>query len=316
MKRGIFAVAIACLLLQVGSAAATDEELHAKVEGGFVRITAGERPVLVYRYEGASRPYVKELYTPGGVQVLLDSPPDHVHHHGLMFALGVNDVNFWEESDKSGQEVSRSIKTFAERPDEKEDIYRTAIISQEVEWRSGGSRPLLQESRRIVVYGGQQVAEAGATLLTWQTVLELPTGVTEAALTGSHYFGLGLRFVRSMDKHGTFITPEKVDGEVVRGDERLFPGRWCAYTGSVDGQPVTVAMFDWPHAHPPVTWFTMKDPFAYLSATLKLHAKPITLEEGHPLELLYGVAAWDHQAEPAEIDKVYHLWLKRQTGRR
>ena len=43
------------------------------------------------------KPYADQLFSPAGVQVLRDSPLDHKHHHGLMYALAVDGVNFWEE---------------------------------------------------------------------------------------------------------------------------------------------------------------------------------------------------------------------------
>jgi hypothetical protein len=143
----------------------------------------------------------------------------------------------------------------------------------------------------------------------WQSRLLVPNNIAQVQLTGSHYFGLGMRFVRSMDKDGTFLISDKAEGETVRGDEKLYPGRWCAYTAGVDGKPVTVAMFSPPNNPRPTTWFTMKDPFAYLSATLKLHQEPMTLHGGEQLRLDYAIVAWDGKIERAQIEKVYQLWL-------
>ena len=38
-------------------------------------------------------------------------------------------------------------------------------------------------------------------------------------------------------------------------------------------------MFDGPDNARPVRWFTMNNPFAYMSATLNLYKEPMTLEE-------------------------------------
>ena len=55
--------------------------------------------MLQYRYGDVPfKPYVKELFTSSGINVLLDAPPDHLHHHGLMFACAVNNVDFWGEA--------------------------------------------------------------------------------------------------------------------------------------------------------------------------------------------------------------------------
>ena len=84
-------------------------------------------------------------------------------------------------------------------------------------------------------------------------------------LSGSHYFGLGMRFVRSMDG-GEFFNADGKEGTIFRGEERLVRSNWCAYTAAIDGKPVTVAMLGHPdNPRHPTTWFTMAKPFAYLS---------------------------------------------------
>ena len=70
------------------------------------------RCALLYVYGGVPfKPYVKELYTPGGVNILRDSPTDHKHHHGLMFAVAADGVNFWEEQTAPGTQKHVSIKS-------------------------------------------------------------------------------------------------------------------------------------------------------------------------------------------------------------
>ena len=73
-------------------------DLRVKQESSTVSVSGGDRPVLRYRYDRVPmKPYVDQLFTPGGVQVLRDSPHDHKHHHGLMFAVAVDGVDFWAE---------------------------------------------------------------------------------------------------------------------------------------------------------------------------------------------------------------------------
>src|SRR5215469_14141282 len=54
--------------------------------------------ILVYSFaQEKFKPYVKELCTFSGHNILRDSPQDHLHHHGLMYGIVVNGLNFWEE---------------------------------------------------------------------------------------------------------------------------------------------------------------------------------------------------------------------------
>ena len=260
-----------------------------------ITISATGKPVLVYRHAGYPfKPYAAQLYSPAGVAVLRDSPADHKHHHGLMFALEVNGVNFWEEIPQSGHQIQRTL-----------DV-SDGVITQQLDWQTAAGKSVLRETRIL-----QPHTDSNATLLTWQNRLETPADTEAVTLTGHHYFGLGMRFITSMDKVGTFLNASGRPGEVVRGTERLVPATWCAYTAPAGGKPVTVALFDHPdNLRYPARMFTMSQPFAYLSATLNLWKEPFVLKTGQPLELRYGIAVWDGQADVQQIEQTYHHWLK------
>ena len=166
----------------------------------------------------------------------------------------------------------------------------------------------MEENRTISVPEGDV---AGATLLTWDSQFRPSDGKPSAQLWGRHYFGLGMRFVTSMDNVGSFINAAGKQGESVRGTEQLVHADWCAYTAPVGGKPVTVAMFDHPeNARHPATWFTMTKSFAYMSATLNLKKEPLTIVADHPLHLRYGVAVWDGAVGREVIQRVYEQWVK------
>ena len=80
----------------------------AEVRPGVI-IQAGGKTLLEYCPTAAPmKPYVRQLFSPSGVQVLRDAVPDHKHHHGLMFAISANGVNFWEETAGAGSEKPRN----------------------------------------------------------------------------------------------------------------------------------------------------------------------------------------------------------------
>jgi hypothetical protein len=119
-----------------------------------------------------------------------------------------------------------------------------------------------------------------------------------------------MRFLKSMDTGGTLFNAEGKAGEVVRGSEKLVRANWCAYTAKANGKVVTVAMFGHPdNLRHPTQWFTMTKPFAYLSATLNLHRKPLKILSGKPLELHYAVVVWDNRVEKQQVQKVYDWWI-------
>ena len=132
-------------------------------------------------------------------------------------------------------------------------------------------------------------------------------------LTGSHYFGLGMRFLESLDTGGQFLNAAGQTGDTVRGSEQLVRADWCAYTAEADGKPVTIAMFGHPeNLRHPTHWFTMTTPFAYLAATLNLHKEPLEVASDKPLVLHYAVAVWDGRIDKSKIDQVYRRWVDGQ----
>lgn len=291
-------VSIGMLAVLWAALAAAEAEVNVKNDDTHVTIASGDRELIRYKFAGVPfKPYVQELRTPGGINVLLDAPHDHLHHHGLMFALAVDGVDFWSELDACGRQIHRAFEAGA-----------AGGLVENLDWVTPEGKELLHEQRQVTA--GID-SDTGATMLTWRARLDVPPDKGQVALSGDHYFGLGLRFVEAMNGNGKFLTSTGEAGEVVRGEERNVPADWCAYASAIDGKDVTVAMFS-ARANPrhPAVWFTMPVPFAYLSATLNLHKEPMTLEAGAPLEVCYGVALWDGRQNQEAIQGAYGRWLE------
>lgn len=295
----------AAILVSSPSADADEDSLRFKTTATNLILSDGTRTVLDYRYSDVPfKPYAMQLTTPGGVQILRDSPLDHKHHHGLMFALAVDGVNFWEETPAPGQQVHRE---FNKIDVSSRDGMSVASFGEQLDWIAPQRGVLLHESRRLKLYRSPGL---GATLLTWSTRLETAADRGEVKLSGSNYFGLGMRFLESMDKVGQTFWADAKDSEVLPGGMRLTHSAWCAYTAPADGKPVTVAVFDHSsNPRHPATMFSMVTPFAYLSATLNLSKEAMTVTKDRPLVVRYGVALWDGKAEPAQVEALYRKWL-------
>jgi hypothetical protein len=269
---------------------------------------AGRRPVFLYRFNDVKyKPYVSRLYTPSGINILRDSPHDHVHHHALMLALNVDDAEFWAEDphlqNRPGSQVTRSIAPVA-------DKRAGTGIRSKLDWITYENELALTEERTII----SRTVDQEVTLLWWRTQLTPGPDKEAIQLTGRHYSGLGMRFVPSMDHNGRFFSSTGQMGGIVRGDERNTQCKWCAYTATVDGKPVTVALLDHPENERPMVAFTMGDGgahFAYLAATLNLWKEPKEMKAGQPLSLIWGVALWDEEADADLVESVYRLWVKK-----
>lgn len=308
-----FRKAVACIALLVAMRTVCAQQIVVDVNSLAVR--EDSRVLLRSRHTDVPfKPYVKELFTPSGINVLLDAPPDHLHHHALMFACAVNNVDFW------GEAVGPAEGHFERLPGKQQHWWfddfavigtaghRWSRYGENLRWVSQpNNEPLLVEHRTITA---GRVGSPAATFLTWESRVSVPQGKEAVTLSGSHYHGLGLRFIRSMDATGEFRNPDNAPGVIFRGEERLTRSRWCAYTARADGKTVTVAMFDHPeNPRHPATWFTMAKPFAYMSATWRLHEEPLKLLRDCPMEFYYGVFLWDGRPEIEQIENLYVQWV-------
>jgi hypothetical protein len=259
-----------------------------------------------YNYDNVPfKPYVKELFSPGGINILRDAPADHLHHHALMYAIAVDGVNFWEEQQAPGRQLHKSLGKI--KIGKQNDVPIAGFMEQ-LDWLNPRSQELMLKEQRIITIC--QPDEFKATLLSWQSRFTVPSGKKSVTLSGSHYFGLGMRFLKSMDTDGRHFNSEGKDGEVVRGSEKLVRTNWCAYTAKANGKVVTVAMLGHQdNFRHPTYWFTMTNPFAYLSATLNLHRESVKVLSGKPLELRYAVVVWDNRVDSEKIEKVYDWWI-------
>jgi len=263
------------------------------------------KPVLRYKFaEVPFKPYVQELYSPGGVNILRDAPADHLHHHALMYAMSVNGIDFWAETPNAGTQVHQAFAATWT------DGGTRARFWETLAWIDPAAKKrVLDEARTIAVV---KPAALDAVILSWVSEFSVPEGLAEATLSGSHYHGLGLRFPVSMDAGGEFRNSAGIKGEVFRGEERLVPADWCAYTAKAEGKEVTVAMFGLPaNVRAPTLWFAMSGPFAYLSATIGLYKEPLKIQRGKPLVLAYGVAVWDGRPDDATIAMTCARWVAR-----
>jgi hypothetical protein len=250
-----------------------------------------------YKYKNVpAKPYISVLKTPSGENVLRDSPHDHKHHHALMFALAVNGVNFWgEDHPKRGRQMTTTLTS---------NVYG---VSSELNWIDSENKILLKESRAIHVTAQQNV-----TLLDWQSTLNALDKPVEFDKSAHHYYGLGLRFDESMDHIGRFFNSSGQQGEIVRGDERLTPCHWMAYTSKLHGKPVTVAVLGDPKNPVPTLAFTMGEAgkvFAYMGISLNFHREPRTLKANESLTFRFRVAVWDGEVSPKTVENAYQDYV-------
>jgi len=356
--------AVACPVFMAGFLCGQD------VPPGILRTYDG-RNFYHHRFRDVGqKPYIDFLGTPGGMNILRDAPPDHYHHHGLMFAIRVNGVNFWEEHPDvyPGKEQivpERFVRTGIECGQDGTFVDE----SLDLNWVSPRGTLLLEERRFI---RAQMKSESEPTLLTWVSVFTRPKDREQAGILpnvtipphsaeleeriffhGSSYNGLGLRFDESMDFGGRFFYSDgseelPIDGYELHKNVRC---RWAAYTAKLHEKPVTVALYDLESIvtskdvlekiqvsgnqatdilmHPfaflpgdasmieikklPMVVYALNDPTerrtnAYLSATANIFREQLELAEDQAVIFRYGIAVWEGERTPNEVDEVFQAW--------
>lgn len=260
----------------------------------------GPRKIADYRYnEVPFKPYVKQFFTPSGLQVLEDAPHDHLHHHGLMFAIAVNDTNYWEEVEKSGHQIHQ---LFSDISISKDVPFPMGSFSEKLLWKSPAEdKPQLIETRKISCGYWEQ---KNANVILWETQLENPSDTNPAQLTGHHYFGLGIRLITTPLDHVQIFTPVEENVENVRGDEYLRNSPWCGTIVKNDMGTFTILLIDFPESvRFPARWFSMRTPFVYLSATRNLWKEPLEIPPQNKAVFKHVLILWDGEKTKEELGK-------------
>jgi len=270
------------------------------------------KPVLSYSFDASfPKPWVDPLMTPAGHNTVLTSPPDHVHHRGLMFAWGNIGIEgepadyhliFWgEEGDP--HTLGRIVPDAAREPEVTVTDDAVRIVTCNLWLRNSDDLLVLRERRELCIH---KPTTGRAYLLTWRTEQTPEMNITIGPTPGLDvsYYGLGYRSSPDMD-HGLFVNSNgrrEVAG--CYGDR----ADWLAYQGLAE--PVRgVAMFDHPdNPRYPTGWFLMND-FGYITASLPAF-EPYPLPKGRTLTLTYGVLVFDGAIDEKFVDGQYDEWLQ------
>lgn len=96
----------------------------------------------------ALRSYVFPLYTPGGVLVLQEAPPDHPHHQGVHIGLSIDGYDLWNagsgDRERHAQRISIPLREIQPQIDAE-----GVRLAHSVQWTTVDGQLLLHEDRQI-----------------------------------------------------------------------------------------------------------------------------------------------------------------------
>lgn len=249
----------------------------------------GQQKLAVYAL-GKFKPYVKELAAPGGRNIFRDAPYDHLHHHSLMYAIRANGVNFWEETAGCGFQKPVETATWVEGKDT--EGLPQYVLRQRLHWLAPADASLpdttaaaiLIERRTLTVTVNEARRE---TALHWKSEFEVGLKTNQVTLAGANFYGLGMRFLQELDplaRHLNAGGPPDLSGS--KQDVSQHP--WGGVSFAHPERPATLVLFGHPSNPRGNSWyFTMRAPFAYLSATQNLDKEPLVYRQGERFQLDY-----------------------------
>lgn len=266
----------------------------------------GRQTVLVYAFDPRqAKPYVREFAPLGGPNLLRDAPFDHLHHHGLMYAIKVNGLNFWEEV--AGNGVERVVATQTANAGD------AAVLHQTIHWLApqdafvADTAPLalLVEHRTLTLRADAANKELA---LEWKAEFEIGGKTNEIQLGGNSYHGLGMRFAKGLDalaKHSYAGRPPDLSAN----RQEVSPTPWAAVSFASPGAPATIALVPHPaNEHGDGKMFAMLTPFAYLSATQGLDKTPLLHRSGGRFTVRYLVLLYPEIKSTAALEARTHPW--------
>jgi hypothetical protein len=178
--------------------------------------------------------YLHPVWTPGGKTITNDSPPNHLHHHGIWSAWTSSEFegrksNFWESKEKQGRVECVAIEKTCSGP-----VYGGFKARHRFMNLNGpdGPKDALDEFWEVRLY-----ALAGRSVFD---LVSTQTTATEKPLVIKEYRYGGIGFRGSADWEGKsgveFLTSEgkgRVDGHATKA-------KWVLASGKIDGALVSI----------------------------------------------------------------------------
>jgi hypothetical protein len=222
-------------------------DVVAEKKDGVITVRAGERVVLRYRGEPGGMPagfepeflrggYISEVYTPSGVLVSDDYPPDHKHHHGIWSPwtktkFEGRDVDFWNMGQKKGTVEPVSFgETWS-----KDGAAGFRARHRMVDLTAPGGRKAAVDEQWDVTVRAPATGAGGRPAHVFDLVItQTCAGDSPLELPKYHYGGLGFRGHRQWygEDNCRFLTSEGKTRE--NGNETR--AKWCHVGGDVDGR--------------------------------------------------------------------------------
>jgi hypothetical protein len=308
-----------------------------------VDVFVGGKPFASYIYPTSlQKPVLFPIRSAGGVLVTRGFPleprpgerADHPHHVGHWFNYGdVNGYDFWGHSDATPAANKPKMGTIVHR-----DVVRASSgtdrgeLTVRADWVIPDGSTLLREETRFTFSGGpgRRVVERTTTWtatgkpVTFNDTKEGAFGIRvaraldhpskdAAVLVDANTQTASAPRVDNTGVTGTYISSDGQTGEAVWGTR----GPWMGLTGVVDGQPLTLAIFDHPSNHGHPTYWHARgyglfaaNPLGRQGYDPKQERTTLTLQPGRGVTFRHRIAVLDGKQTREQLQKEYDDFVR------
>jgi hypothetical protein len=336
----IVGVAVACAIVVAQaprvqvvpneSARRVDITIDGKPFTSYIWPTTLKKPVL-YPLRSATGTVVTRGYP---LEPRKNERVDHPHHVGLWMNHGdVNGLDFWNNSDEiKGERVAHMGTIVHRRIVEAKGGSDRGDLTVETDWLKPDGQPLLKEQTHFVFRGtpdsrtidrittltalGEKVVfkdnkEAFFGMRVARE-LELPYNKAEV-LVGDDGKPTPKPVMDNTGVSGMYTSSEAKTGDAVWGTR----GRWMMLTGTVQNDPVTIAILDRPSNPNFPTFWHARGYGLFAANPLGEKVLPegkkdfdLTLEPGKSVTFHYRVVILEGKAKPEDVEKQYQQFVK------
>jgi hypothetical protein len=277
-----------------------------------VRVEIGGTPFgELYFGADSPKPYFAPLRSASGKIVTRQWPmvkdlgetKDHQHHRALWFGyIDVNGSNFWEN------EFSYHRANAGKMVTTKVDVHGGSVHLL-IDWLDASGVKVLTEDRTMTFSadGALRIVDLEATL----------TAAGKPAVFGDDKDGaFGIRMADKLtEKTGTGVITNSAGARTMK-EAWGKPADWLDYSGTLDDEPLGIAIFDHPKSfHHPARWhardygLVAANPFADHAYDPSQPARDFKLDVGASVHLRYRVVVHG-KLDAAGIQKLYDAWAQ------
>jgi len=285
-----------------------------------IQVEVGGKPFTAFDYGTYAKPILYPIYGPGQIGMTRNWPMkdgvkgeahDHPHHKSMWITTEISGVDFWGE--RGGSVKTVDVELGAEKMGEQNAFRATSLwqrksdgktlLSDQTTYRFGAtptSRWIDCTIEYRASHGDFQFDDTKEGLFAIRTHPDL-------RLTAKPKQGVKEVFGQAINSAG--VTGKQVWGK---------PAKWLLYSGTIDGTPMSIAMYDHPsNLRHPTTWHA-RDYGLVTANPFGLHhflGKPkgtgaYTVNNGETLKLRYRVEFIGGQSSAEDIEKRFKSFAK------